>query len=216
MPSAQYSVRETNHFLPALFTLSDLAYVLLPCSIVWKLNMPLRQKISITILMAASLFTMAASIAKTVITQTAAATGSQKGASIAFMWTAVEQSMVIIMSCVPPLRSVTKLNPRIFRALKLTDGDPVSKPLSYGTDLNGDWSVNKRSRAGRGQYYTMSMDGDTTATPRVAAGCEGPRGILQDRFQIPHSSSMNPESEWGDRIVKTNEITIHFDQPSRV
>lgn len=100
--------------------------------------MPMRQKISLVLLMAASLFTMAASIVKTIITQTSEAAASQYQASIATMWTAVEQTMVIIMSCVPPLRAITKLYPSFFKALGLTDASTGQQRGSqyYNIDIS--------------------------------------------------------------------------------
>lgn len=177
--------------------------------------MPMRRKISIVILMAASLFTMAASIVKTVTTQTSTAAQSQKEASIAFMWTAVEQNMVIIMSCVPPLRSVTKLNPRLFRALRLTDGDPDSLPLSYGKKTNGGWSVKAGKRISGGQYYDMDLDGHTTTVPRVAGGCRDSSHPFQDRSRNSEAPSVLPKAGWKDGIMKTNEVTIQYDQRDR-
>lgn len=175
--------------------------------------MPLRRKISIAVLMAASLFTMAASIVKTVITQTSTAAASQKQASIAFLWTAVEQNMVIIMSCVPPLRAVTKLSPRLFRALRLTDADPESRPLSSGPKKsNGGWTVNAGSSFSGGQYCDMEMDRDTTITPPVVgAGAQSPSQHFQGHFQHPQGPSAVPNAGWEYGIVRTNEVTIQYD-----
>lgn len=105
--------------------------------------------------MAASLFTMAASIVKTIITQSSEAAASQHEASIATTWTAVEQTMVIIMSCVPPLRSITKLYPRIFRALGLTD---ASAAPQYNN-----------------QYYDIEIDSREADKSAVYSGANQPR-----------------------------------------
>lgn len=115
--------------------------------------MPMRQKISLVLLMAASLFTMAASIVKTIITQTSEAAASQHQASIATMWTAVEQTMVIIMSCVPPLRAITKLYPRLSRALGLTDASTGQEPGS--------------------QYYNIEIGSKAPNKPALYSGVGG-------------------------------------------
>jgi hypothetical protein len=103
----------------ALFTFSDLSYVLLPVLIIWKLNMPIRRKIAIILLMALSLLTMSASIMKTVTAQSSqTATDVEYNASMAILWSGIEQSFVIIMGCIPSLRPIfLQQSPFRFRSL---------------------------------------------------------------------------------------------------
>ncbi|KAK2601852.1 hypothetical protein QQS21_004635 [Conoideocrella luteorostrata] len=42
----------------SLFTFSDLTYVLFPIAIIWNLNMPLKRKVGLALIMSASVFTM--------------------------------------------------------------------------------------------------------------------------------------------------------------
>lgn len=84
--------------------------------VVWRLNMPLRQRLGLIILLSVSLFTMVMSILKTIGLKAIAdqqsdptATDVQYNATLSILWTCLEQACVIIMGCVPSLRAVMKL-----------------------------------------------------------------------------------------------------------
>ncbi|KAI0122234.1 hypothetical protein F4814DRAFT_457960 [Daldinia grandis] len=99
-----------------LYCFSDITFVLFPILIISKLNMDKRRKIGLSILIAVSLLTVAAAIAKLTIaliqiTGAAASLGPewQYIDGIINLATCVEQNLVIIMGCVPTLNSITKL-----------------------------------------------------------------------------------------------------------
>ncbi|EGE01167.1 hypothetical protein TEQG_00218 [Trichophyton equinum CBS 127.97] len=73
----------------SLWTFTDLTFVLFPVIIIWRLQMSLGKRISLILLMSASLLTMSS--------------------SITILWSCLEQAFVIIMGCVPTLGSFTKL-----------------------------------------------------------------------------------------------------------
>ncbi|RYP58492.1 hypothetical protein DL769_008935 [Monosporascus sp. CRB-8-3] len=124
----------------SLLTFSDLAYVLFPVSVIWKLHMPLRQKVGLVALMAMSLVTMTASILKTVLSNiipkiTAEAPAGlmpdvQYVSSLSIFAGNVEQCLVIIMGCVAPLSPLTKLK---FVASLYTSFNKVMSRLSFGS-----------------------------------------------------------------------------------
>ncbi|KAK0707143.1 hypothetical protein B0T26DRAFT_602527, partial [Lasiosphaeria miniovina] len=97
-----------EYFLQALYTLSDLAYVLLPVMIVWSLHMALHRKVGLIVMLGMSLFTVALSILKAVWIGRQPTVDAQYSASLAVMWAGLEQAFVIIMGCVPPLRGILK------------------------------------------------------------------------------------------------------------
>lgn len=103
--------------MTALWTFTDLTFVLFPILIIWRLQMALKQRIGLVLLMSVSLVTMALSILKTVGLQHIAdqqadptATDVQYNATLEILWTCLEQAFVIIMGCVPPLRSIVRLD----------------------------------------------------------------------------------------------------------
>jgi hypothetical protein len=105
-----------NGMIPALWTFTDLTFVLLPVIVIWRLQMAIRQRIGIVLLMSMSLLTMTMSILKTIsLSRIAAqqsdptATDVQYSATLTILYTCLEQAFVIIMGCVPPLRSASRL-----------------------------------------------------------------------------------------------------------
>ncbi|KAI3339958.1 hypothetical protein F4824DRAFT_453673 [Ustulina deusta] len=104
--------------LQALFSFSDLTYVLFPVLIIFKLHMPLKRKIGLAALLALSLFTLVASILKIVTAQPPPheTEDVQYNASISIVWSTIEATFVIIMASIPPLRPIVTLQfPRLQR-----------------------------------------------------------------------------------------------------
>ncbi|KAF2651753.1 hypothetical protein K491DRAFT_636917 [Lophiostoma macrostomum CBS 122681] len=101
----------TAYFVQTLYTFSDLTYVLIPVALIWRLNMPLQNRIGLIILMCVSLITMVMSILKTVYIARA---GHAKATTVDVQYEAIlqvlfgvlEQDIVIIMGCVPSLRNL--------------------------------------------------------------------------------------------------------------
>ncbi|KAF3763270.1 hypothetical protein M406DRAFT_356993 [Cryphonectria parasitica EP155] len=86
---------------------------MLPVMIIWRLNMPLRQKIGLIILMAMSLLTMVMSIMRTVwivVSYSGSSALETYDETSILTLALLEGDMVIIMGCIPTLRSLMKLN----------------------------------------------------------------------------------------------------------
>ncbi|KAH8892947.1 hypothetical protein GQ53DRAFT_645846 [Thozetella sp. PMI_491] len=134
----------TEYLVQALFTFSDLTYVLFPVVIIWRLNMELRQRLSLIALMTLSLLTMIISIEKTTAFYTDKSP-SQDGlylVSYGVLWGCLEQCFVIVMGCIPPLRAIGKVT--AVRGLatsisSLVSGSRKGKQLSSG-GYYSDWS----------------------------------------------------------------------------
>ncbi|KAI0869650.1 hypothetical protein GGS24DRAFT_511735 [Hypoxylon argillaceum] len=115
---------------------SDLTYVLFPVLIVWRLNMPLRQRVGLCLLLALSLGTLAASIAKAItsnILNTVSASGSsmsdlQYDAAYSNLIGNTEQSLVIIIGCIPPLRPIMKV--KMVKSLSSSVGNLIARMRS--------------------------------------------------------------------------------------
>lgn len=145
----------TGYFMQSLYTFSDLAYVLFPTVFIWKLNMPLRRKVGLILLMAASLFTVSMSILRIVGMTTVANPGTsnedyQYNSSIAVLWSGLEQSCVILMGCIPTLRGTAKLVKPVFSSIGSTLSALLKRSSnSYGanTYYDLDKSAQETSRA---------------------------------------------------------------------
>ncbi|KAI1319566.1 hypothetical protein F5Y16DRAFT_390803 [Xylariaceae sp. FL0255] len=90
-------------FAQSLFAFTDLTYVFIPVSIIWRLNMPLRRKIGLIIILSLSLVSFVGSVMKAV---TAAFANNLFESSLVILWSNLEQTINIMVSCVPALRTI--------------------------------------------------------------------------------------------------------------
>lgn len=87
----------------ALFAISDLTYVLFPTMIIWKLKMPRARRLALCSIMALSLVTMVAAILKGLITLGLHEFTLPFRPNDGFLWSGIEQTLVIIMGTLPTL-----------------------------------------------------------------------------------------------------------------
>ncbi|RYP43262.1 hypothetical protein DL768_010004 [Monosporascus sp. mg162] len=117
------------------YAVSDLTFVLFPTVIIWKLHMPFHRKISLLALMAASFFTMAAALVKVSVSLNASAsiTDTTYNAGHIQIWTCIEQDMVIMMGCLPPLRAIMQMESPIIRSISTTLPSLINWPTEITT-----------------------------------------------------------------------------------
>ncbi|MCJ1311799.1 hypothetical protein MMC25_005472 [Agyrium rufum] len=127
----------------AIFTLSDLTFVLIPVIIVYNLNMSWRNKFGLIIVLSLGLFTMVASIMKLLGVQgTSESKDPTYDTTTPLLWATVEQSLVIIMGNIPPLRAFPR--------------HEFSYVRSLGSGLNRLTSWRSRTSASRGSHVHSS------------------------------------------------------------
>ncbi|KAJ8062111.1 hypothetical protein OCU04_008672 [Sclerotinia nivalis] len=186
----------------SMYTFSDLTYVLFPVIIIWGLKMPLRRRIGLVLLMCVSLFTMTMSILKVMVAQGSshATTDVQYRASLGVLWSGMEQTCVIIMGCVPTLRSLTNMKFPGLTALSLSlsslIGRNKSKQSSLGNDHSGsgyrDLELNTHKL---GQLGTKSK----TQGPVVTVYPDGKQGSTQNLVTDNH-------------VHRTDQFSQSYDQ----
>ena len=93
-----------------------MTYVLFPVVLIWRLKMKTKQRVGLVILMSASLVTMTLSILKTVAIRNVKQQQENPYArdviydsSLTVVYSILEEKFVIIMGCIPTLRSAAKL-----------------------------------------------------------------------------------------------------------
>ncbi|KAI0835718.1 hypothetical protein F5Y06DRAFT_117464 [Hypoxylon sp. FL0890] len=131
----------TGLVLQALYFISDISFVLWPVIIIWKLNMALRRKVGLVILVGLSLITAGASLAKLVIscmllTQTPFVGGNGTfdfAAGLVSFCTSIELSLVIILGCVPTLGPIVNLHFPTFSHLRSSFSSIVTKVTRKGS-----------------------------------------------------------------------------------
>ncbi|KAK8051622.1 hypothetical protein PG993_003007 [Apiospora rasikravindrae] len=114
-PKIQQIFSATLH---GLLATSDLLYVVFPVMFVWKLHMPARRKVGLSMVLALGLITFALALVKLVgivgsIDNTYDVMGDTADVfyvfSVLSLISSVEQNLVIIIGCVPKIRSISKL-----------------------------------------------------------------------------------------------------------
>lgn len=135
--------------------------------VIWQLNMPLRQRLGLIMLLGVSLFTVVLSILKTVGLQAIAdqqsdpkATDVQYNATLTILWTCLEQACVIIMGCVPPLRAVMKLE--LARSVSSSLASLLQRGRGRGK------SSNASGRSFGRDYKTQISDGGAAESGTVS------------------------------------------------
>ncbi|KAI0388678.1 hypothetical protein F5Y17DRAFT_451951 [Xylariaceae sp. FL0594] len=124
----QEAISETLQFL---YAICDLAYVIFPVTFIYRLQMPLRRRIGLVLLLGLSAITFAAAFAKALVVALALTgrfvlTGPDFN-GLFFYVSTVEQCLVIIIGCVPALRSVVKIDIPMFSAIGETLNGLISR-----------------------------------------------------------------------------------------
>lgn len=144
----------------SLFAFADLAYIICPVFIIWRLNMPLHTKLGLTSVLCLSFITFVGAIMKITTSETAHTLYSS---SVVVLWAALEQTLVIIISCVPSLRHLTQAElPRI-----KTWGTSIVRLVTTDQSRRGSSeSVTKSNHSGGGQapYSNLESQGHGSYT----------------------------------------------------
>lgn len=203
-----------------VIAITDFTFVLFPVIFVSSLGMPLHRKVGISLLMATTLVATAAAVTKIAIVllvmegKIGLTTGH--GASI-FVTSGIEQSLVIMMGCIPVLAPVKQLQLHIkFSRI----GQSIISLLSGGSsrsassknsaerekdhlDLGGPVSNLNRNGVGTWPHHDTSVEPDEAFN--AAASLEALR----------HKNSFPDSNRSGNGIVLTNSFAVSYqnDQP---
>lgn len=194
-------VRPIDPAIAALFTFSDLTYVLFPTLIIFRLKMPLRQQLGLAVLMAASLFTMTASVMKCVTSQSSSATNAAFNASLAVLWSGIEQSLVIIMGCVPPLRALSKLDFGVFEDLRTS----IASLVGRGSTNKSRSNIKSSLSGGRSGNDDLEMSADDASSKGLAPKTRN----LSDAATPTNVTYITTGQKGNDNVVIDGDTNIH-------
>ncbi|ROV87000.1 hypothetical protein VMCG_10821 [Cytospora schulzeri] len=154
--------------LQFFFVISDITYVLFPVMVIWKLHMPTRRKIGLLVVMAMSLVTMCAAVAKITVSLIPMTNNKILGDPAVQYFTSIinfssdcEQALVIIMGCIPTLHLANRLR---VPSLKELRGN-VSKIFS--------WSDRRKSSRYRGHKESVETSSTKPSFPGSQKGYSG-------------------------------------------
>ena len=159
--------------------------------------MPLRQRLALVGLMAFSLFTMVMSILKTKVAQGSSypSVDAQYKASLGVLWANLEEASVIIMGCVPPLRSIAKLD------IVRTVSSSLSSILKHDRSKQSLRDLKDSS----GRYADLEL---STAKLGHLDGCRGAASTVVTTYQEGMKSQDSLEETGG--IRHTHDYNVSY------
>jgi hypothetical protein len=185
--------------------------VLFPVIIIWKLNMPTNRKIALAGLISLSLVTAGIVITKITVvllrlTTTYISTGtlSHYYQSLTDLVACLEQSLVIIMGCIPTLRLPAHFKLPSIGAI----GSWVASLVSSARSL--------RSRSGRGSSYNSSEDSsyhDLELVPKIRIPEEGGEGFPYTVTRVgntPHGYDLPVKKGEERKITQRTEFSVEY------
>ncbi|KAI1458807.1 hypothetical protein F4805DRAFT_474072 [Annulohypoxylon moriforme] len=152
----------TGYLSSSLFAFGDLSYALLPVIVVWRLNMPLRRKIGLCILLVMSLITMTAGILRTVNIQGQPGKDddAQYHACLGVLWTSMEQALGIIMGSVPPISGIKKLKQGPIHGITSS----LKRIFSSKDKIRSAGATSELDSFGRATYYELATSNQGFST----------------------------------------------------
>lgn len=173
--------------------------------------MPLRRKIGLGLLMALSLFTMSASIMKTITAQSnAGGQDIQYNTSAAILWSAVEQCFVIMMGCIPPLATVTKIEFSTLRSIATSLASLVSHRSQSKASTHG-----KRSgydSASRSVYQDLEMNSSRKRGTQKDGSLIDDKDAKEPDFTYYNMDGSSPSIANGSKgIQRSDTFAISYD-----
>ncbi|KAM7212886.1 hypothetical protein V8F06_011736 [Rhypophila decipiens] len=193
-----------------LIALTDLAYVIIPVIFVSSLRMPLHRKIGVCALLATSLIACAAATTKIAIVilvregKISLSTGHS--ASI-FITSGIEQSLVIVMGCVPALAPIRKLELHLkFSAIGQSIATLLSRSGRSTSGSSSGWS----RRSGRSKRNAAGSDSGDNASEKVrpsngsGSDVERQGGVNRDKARTERERL----GRGGSGILQTNSFVV--------
>jgi hypothetical protein len=204
VPTSAWSINVwlyTTYFFSALSAFSDLTYALFPVIFIWKLNMPVRQRVGLIIVMCGSIISMIMAIMKArsfgeVAKVPEGAVDVQFRASTQLIYGFTEQALVIIMGCIPSLRAVFKLD---FSQLSI-----VRKYYSYRSKQSAsEYSSSGYADLGK-DSHNLSHIGMSKGVTQASVGRAG------SLASSGHHGGSNDQLVDQGKIVKTNKYSVTY------
>lgn len=164
--------------------------------------MPTRRKIGLVALLAGSLCTAAVSILKTTTAQSSNVDAQYK-ASLGVLWSGLEETLVIIMGCVPTLRSLTKLEFRAFSSFR----------SSLSSLLRGKRSKSSSLEDGRSTYGPYNdLEEDTYKLGQIGLSGVPPQGAREGPIIVhnAHGSTRDLLPTTAHRVRRTDVFHLSY------
>lgn len=142
----------------ASYAFADLAFVIIPIYIIWGLKMDLNRRLGLIGLVAMSLFLCAMSIMKGVTAVDSIGGGDATyAATLSLLWALLEQSCVILLGNVVPLRPLVTLGGPFIQAITASLASLINRTSWSTRGSTGSKSSGRRNAA----YEDLEMKAGT-------------------------------------------------------
>ncbi|KAM7214373.1 hypothetical protein V8F06_010211 [Rhypophila decipiens] len=198
------AVRTSSTIISVFNIVTDVLFAILPITFLKDVQIPLRERIIIGVLMGLGIFASAASIVKAVSVANFGMTGDPNKEGIAVgMWSCVEEQVAFIAACIPTLRKPFQ---RVLQKCGLvTSVGNTSNKATAGTGFKRMYG-NQTSEATGGTIKMKSM------MSRDAASEES---ILAPNSASGQDDSMKPGEIWRTTEVHLNDEPADWEEKNK-
>jgi hypothetical protein len=180
--------------------------VAFPVYFIWGLQMPLRDRIGLILVMCLSIFTMIMSVLKTYWIYTASnstqnSVDVQYNAIFQVVFGVLEQCVVIIMGCIPSIRHVVRLDFKVFSSL----GSSIT---NFFTGSRSKATSSDATNPATGGYY--DLEGRSVSKLDKSAASKDDGSLVVTTY--PRNGS-NDGSVPDNQVRRTDEVTVSYSDP---
>ena len=170
----QYLISSAN-IAKAVITLTDIAFSLLPIAFIYKINIPIREKFVLCLLMALGLFASSVVLVRTTTFRRYKRAGDKLWyMSDISIWNLLEGELAIIAACIPYLKNTMERALQKFGFLKEVHGDHGATSVRIsGHDYDMEMEAARRRMERRGREEEDADEWVPELTPRSDAHSDG-------------------------------------------
>lgn len=174
--------------------LTDFIIVLMVPPVIFKLKLPMRQKLALTCIFGLGIIVCAASISRlTTLYSSAYGSDATAGTLISTIWTCIEAGLGIICANLPMLRTpLQRFFPRIF-------------PTRAGTNELSSTCTSRPSGVGTGRTLVMPATVDQNPLPPPASSLFYPSHMTSS---TPVQPTIDKNKAWDEHILRPTRAAI--------
>ncbi|KAJ9662010.1 hypothetical protein H2201_006299 [Coniosporium apollinis] len=189
--------------------LTDIMVYTLPIRLVWKLQIPQKQKIALAVMLCLGLFTCISSIIRiTYIPIMLKSPDATYVISGAMYWSVIETNVGILAASVPSFKALAKRYiPRLLGEYYSNEGESRSRKYAQGSTTN----ASKKASSKMGSFHRMDTDGKEVLSMDEFASGKGKHGIVTNIDMQSGNSSEERLNVPDGKILASTHISTHVE-----
>ncbi|EON68673.1 hypothetical protein W97_07931 [Coniosporium apollinis CBS 100218] len=189
--------------------LTDIMVYTLPIRLVWKLQVPPKQKVALVVMLCLGLFTCISSIIRiTYIPIMLKSLDATYVISGAMYWSVIETNVGILAASIPSFKALAKRYlPRLLDEYYSNDDGSRSRKYARGSRTNNS----KKTSSKMGSRHRMGTDGREVLCMDELAGSKGKHGIVTNIDLQSGNSSEERLNVPDGKIMASTHISTHVE-----